>query len=135
MVGETIPFLFFFFSCSIVALQLPSWSVVKNLPAGTGNTSSIPESGRSSGEGYGSTLQYSCLGNPVDRGTWWATVCGGHRRVGHNLASKTIVALQCCFSFCPTVKWINFIYSLFFGFPSHLGSQSIQSSSLCYTVQ
>ena len=30
-------------------------------------------SGRSLGEGNGNPLQYSCLGNPMDRGTWWAT--------------------------------------------------------------
>ena len=35
---------------------------------------SIPGSGRSPGGGNGKTLQYSCLGNPMDRGTWQATV-------------------------------------------------------------
>ena len=34
----------------------------------------IPGSGRFSDEGNGNRLQYSCLGNPVDRGAWWATV-------------------------------------------------------------
>jgi len=37
---------------------------------------SIPESGRSLGEGNGKLLQYSFLGNPMDRGTWQATVHG-----------------------------------------------------------
>ena len=37
---------------------------------------SIPESGRSPGEGNGNTLQYSCLENSMDRGPWWATVHG-----------------------------------------------------------
>ena len=36
----------------------------------------IPGSGRSPGEGNGNVLQYSCLGNPMDRGAWWATVHG-----------------------------------------------------------
>ena len=36
----------------------------------------IPGSGRSPGEGNGSSLQYSCLENPMDRGAWWATVHG-----------------------------------------------------------
>ena len=36
----------------------------------------IPGSGRSPGEGNGKPLQYSCLGNPMDRGAWWATVHG-----------------------------------------------------------
>ena len=36
----------------------------------------IPGSGRSPGEGHGNPLQYSCLGNPMDRVGWWATVHG-----------------------------------------------------------
>ena len=36
----------------------------------------IPGSGRSPGGGHGNPLQYSCLGNPVDRGAWWAAVHG-----------------------------------------------------------
>ena len=36
----------------------------------------IPGSGRSSGEGNGNPLQYSCLKNSVDRGAWWAIVHG-----------------------------------------------------------
>ena len=53
--------------------------MVKNLPANagaTGNVGLIPGSERSPGEGHGNTLQYSCLGNATDRGTWWATVHG-----------------------------------------------------------
>ena len=38
--------------------------------------SSVPESERSPGEGNGTPLQCSCLGNPIDRGAWWATVHG-----------------------------------------------------------
>ena len=41
-----------------------------------GDPSSIPESGRSPGEGNGTPLQYSCLENPMDGGAWWATVQG-----------------------------------------------------------
>ena len=48
---------------------------------------SISRLGRSPGEGNGSPLQYSCLGNPMDRGAWWVTV-HGVRRVQHNLATK-----------------------------------------------
>ena len=39
-----------------------------------GDPSSIPGSGRSPGEGNGNPLQYSCLENPMDGGTWWAIV-------------------------------------------------------------
>ena len=50
--------------------------MVKNLPANAGDESSIPEWGRSPGQGIGNPLQYSCLGNPKDRGAWQATVHG-----------------------------------------------------------
>ena len=50
--------------------------MVKNLPDNAGDTGSIPGSGRSPGEQSGNPLQYSCLGNPMDRGAWWATVHG-----------------------------------------------------------
>ena len=43
-------------------------SVVKKLPANAGDEGLIPGSGRSSGEGHGNPLQYSCLGNHMDRG-------------------------------------------------------------------
>ena len=50
--------------------------MVKNLPANPGDTGSIPGLGRSPGEGNGNPLQYSYLGNPMDRGAWQATVHG-----------------------------------------------------------
>ena len=51
---------------------VPGSSVVKNLPANAGDAGLIPESGRSPGGGNGNPLQYSCLGNPMDGGAWWA---------------------------------------------------------------
>ena len=54
-------------------------AVVKNLPANAGDArdaSSIPQSGRSPGVGNGNLLRYSCLGNPMDRGAWQATIHG-----------------------------------------------------------
>ena len=50
--------------------------MVKNLPASVGDLGLIPGSGRSLGEGNGNPLQYSCLGNSMDRGAWRATVHG-----------------------------------------------------------
>ena len=49
-------------------------SVVKNPPVNAGDTRSIPELERSPGEGNCNPLQYSCLGNSVNRGAWWATI-------------------------------------------------------------
>ena len=51
-------------------------SAVKNSPANAGDADSIPGSGKSPGKGNGNTPQYSCLGNSMDRGNWWATVHG-----------------------------------------------------------
>ena len=48
--------------------------MVKNLAAMQKDLGSIPESGRSSGEGNGNPLQYSCLQNSMDRRAWRATV-------------------------------------------------------------
>ena len=45
-------------------------SVVKNPPANAGDAGLIPGSGRPPGGGNGNPLQYSCLGNPTDRGAW-----------------------------------------------------------------
>ena len=49
-------------------------SLVKNLPADAGEVDSIPELRKSPGGGNGNPLQYSYLGNSMDRGAWWATV-------------------------------------------------------------
>ena len=53
--------------------------VVKNLPSNAGDigdAGSIPGLGRYPGVGNGNPLQYPCLENPMDRGSWWATVHG-----------------------------------------------------------
>ena len=53
--------------------------MVKNPPANAGDArdmGSIPGSGRCPGEGNGNLLQYSCLGNPMDRKDWQTTVHG-----------------------------------------------------------
>ena len=53
--------------------------MVKNLPANAGvvgDAGSIPRLGRYPGEENGNPLQYSCLGNPMDRGAWQATAYG-----------------------------------------------------------
>ena len=52
----------------------PGGSVVKNLPTSAGDLGSVPGLGRSPGEGNGNPLQYSNLGNLMDRGAWWAIV-------------------------------------------------------------
>ena len=64
--------------CNIAtASGFPGGSVVKNLPANAtdaGDPGLILEWGRSPGGGNGNPLQRSCKENPMNRGTWWATV-------------------------------------------------------------
>ena len=65
---------------------LPLWLCGKESACNAGDAGdegSILGSGRSSGEGHGNPLHYSCLGNPMDRGAWQATVYGV-ARVGHD---------------------------------------------------
>ena len=57
-------------------LGFPGDSVVNNLPVNARDLGLIPGSGRSPGEENGKLLQYSCLGNPMDRGAWQAAVHG-----------------------------------------------------------
>ena len=60
---------------------LPDGSVAKNPPDNAGNRDSITGLGRSPREGNGNPLNYSSLGNPMDREAWWATV--------HRVAKKS----------------------------------------------
>ena len=55
---------------------LPSWLSGKESICQSGDTGVIPGTGRASGEEHGNPLQDSCLGNPMSRETWWATVQG-----------------------------------------------------------
>ena len=65
----------------------PGGSVVKYMPANARDPCSIPGPGRCPGIGKGNPLQYSCLGNPMNRGTWRATLYWVIR-VRHNLETK-----------------------------------------------
>ena len=67
-------------------LGFPSGTTVKNpsaIAGDTGDSGSIPGSGRSPGGENDNLLQYSCLENSMDRGDWWATV-HGLQRVRHD---------------------------------------------------
>ena len=64
-------------SSTLHLFLFPGGSVVKNPPANAGHVGSIPGSRRWPRVGNGNPLQYSCLGNPMDRGTWRATVSRG----------------------------------------------------------
>ena len=69
----------------------PCGTAVKNPPVNAGDAKglgSIPGWGRSSGGGNGNPLRYSCLGNPMDRGAWWAAQSMGSQRVGHDVVTN-----------------------------------------------
>ena len=80
-------------TCKILIQEcFPGGTVVKNPSANTGDAGdvgSIPGLGRSPGGGNGNPLQYSCLGNPMDRGAWSITVHGVSKS-GTQLSTQTI---------------------------------------------
>ena len=70
-------------SVSISIMDFPGGSLVDNPPANAGDTGSIPGSGRSLREGNGNPLQYSCLGNSMNKVAWWAIVHGITKELGN----------------------------------------------------
>ena len=70
--------------------ERPGGSDGKESACNAGDLGSVPGSGRSPGARRGNPPQYSCLENPTDRGTWWATVDGA--TVRHNWATNTLWA-------------------------------------------
>ena len=69
--------------------------VKKKSACNTGDLSSVPGWGRSPGGGNGIPFQYSCLGNPMDRGAWWATV--------HRVAKSCTQPISLIFSRAETI--------------------------------
>ena len=74
-------------SASALTTGFPRSLVSKESACNAGDQGSIPGLGRSPGGGHDNPLQYSCLGNTMDRGAWQATV-HGVARVRHDLAFK-----------------------------------------------
>ena len=79
------PFSFFLMLWASVNLVIPNKFCVcvcyggsdyRESSCNAGAPDLIPGLGRSPGEGIGNTPQYSCLENFMDRGAWWATICG-----------------------------------------------------------
>ena len=106
----------------------------KRLPANTRDSGSIPGSERSPRGGNGNPLQSSCLGNLMDRGTWWATVHGvagvrqdlllpvlsghfcplrasSHARIGHHSALLS----RGTFGHCSSLQLLIYVSFLFLG--------------------
>ena len=87
--------------------------MVKNPPANEGDPGSIPGSRTTPGEGNGNPLQYSCLGNPMDRGDWqttvhrvsesWTWLSTAHSTANTNHVSG-VLKFRCVVKFNPTHK-------------------------------
>ena len=86
--GQKILLMYFFPNWQQVQTVqgLPWWLSGKESACQEGDVGSIPGLGRTPGKGNGNPLQYSCRGNLMDRGAWWAP--WGHKRVRHNRATK-----------------------------------------------
>ena len=78
----------------------------KESTCNAGDAGSIPGLGRSSGEGNGNPLQYSCLGSPMDREAWRATDMGV-AGVGHDLATKPLPHYQECYEIKEDQRWCS----------------------------
>ena len=125
--------------------KLPGGSDSKESACNVADLGSIPRLGKFPGEGNGNPLQYSCLGNTMDRGAWWATV-HGITRVRHSWVINTFAqitqvnlsillpetSITCAKSFLPC----NILLSLFFFFlylAMPLGSWFLSSSTRDWT--
>ena len=62
-------------------IGFPGGSEDKEFACNTWDPSSVPGFGRSPGEGDGYPLQHSCLENPMNRGAWWASLCGSKKQI------------------------------------------------------
>ena len=92
-----------FLEASTVIQGFPWGSDGKESTCNAGYPGSIPGSGRSPGEGNGYPLQYSCLGNPMDRGAWWAIVHGVAKSQTRLSDSEHTVILW--LPYCFTIYW------------------------------
>ena len=88
-------------------MGFPGGSEVKASASNAGDLGSICGSGRSPGEGNGNPLQCSCLGNPLDRGSWWATVHGIARSWAWLSDETTAAAIILAVGHSTTAKVTN----------------------------
>ena len=89
------------------SVGFPDGSVVKNPFANAGESGLIPGSGRSPGVGNGNPLQYSCLGNPMDRRASGLQSIRS-QRVGHDLVTKQRQQQQCFYK--RTLNYYIYLY-------------------------
>ena len=86
----------------------PGGSAGKESTCNVGDLGLISGLGRCPGKGKGYSLQYSYLGNPMDRGAWWAIAHGVSKRVNQDLATKEhlkVKVVHWCLSFCNPIDY------------------------------
>ena len=115
--------------------------MIKHLPANAGDMGSIPGLGRYLGAGNGNLLQYSCLGNLMDNGSWQATVHGA-ARVRHDLTNKqqqegifSVYDLWPFISFFPVFMLFIFLASLVRVHRQYILNQIWVEKSACYFLK
>ena len=97
----------FYASSILFGGGFPAGAMVKNVPTNAGDPgdgSLTPGSRRSHGEGNGNPLQYSCLENSMDRGTWQATVPGLKRELDMTCTRGHTHTLFWCLRLC-SIAW------------------------------
>ena len=105
--------------------------MVRNLPANAGDrdVDSIPGLGRSPGEGNGNPLQYSCLGNPMDRRRLVATVHGVSKesdttyQLNDNLLTYSFPSQEYSLSLASSLGFHNIAVKILARLHSHRGTQ------------
>ena len=90
----------------VVLLGFPCGSDSKEFTCNVGDQGLIPGLGRSVGEGNGYPLQYSCLGNPMDRGAWRGYSPWGHKEL------DTTEPLTLCGALTGQTRWVNTEHSV-----------------------
>ena len=105
------------YTCLIRGRGFLGGSVVKNPPANSGDLGLNPGLRGPLGEGDGNPLQYSCLGNPMDKRAWWTIVYGVAKRVRFDLVTKQ---QQLRGSF-PCLIIQGLFKMLYYNFPANTG--------------
>ena len=115
--------------CLYIYTCFPGGSEVKASAYNAGDLGSIPELGRSSGEGNGNSLQYSCLENPMDGGAWWTTV-HGVAKSWTRLSNLTLTIYIYIYIYRYTHTCIHIIYKKTYNFICY--TNSTYSTTLQY---
>ena len=105
------------YTCLIRGRGFLGGSVAKNPPANSGDLGLNPGLRGPLGEGDGNPLQYSCLGNPMDKRAWWTIVYGVAKRVRFDLVTKQ---QQLRGSF-PCLIIQGLFKMLYYNFPANTG--------------